>query len=111
MKFGLKSGLCAVGLLTLTAPAFALNPQPEPPGVHHDLNMSIQNSSRTLTAPVSNTCGAASGRPNVVAGGTQSAGSMSARGGGGDVGNGVFAHGDKCAKAASTMAPAAPAAH
>ena len=112
MNFGLKSGLAAVALLTLCAPAFALNPQPEPPGVvaHHDVNMSVQNSRPTLTAPISNSCGANSGRPNVVAGGSQSAGNMVAHAGatGAALDAGVSAHGDKCAKSAGSMGAAAP---
>ncbi len=80
MRFALKSGLAAVALLTLSVPSLALNPQPEPPGVNHNPNQSVQYSNPTLTAPVSATCGAASGAPNVVVGGPQAAGNMTARG-------------------------------
>ena len=110
MRFGLKSGLLAASLLALSAPAFALNPQPEPPGVNHNPNQSVQYSNPTLTAHVSTTCGAASGAPNVVVGGTQAAGNMTARpaAAGGSTSNGATANVDKCATQATTMGSATP---
>lgn len=122
MRFVLKNGLAAVALLALSAPAFALNPQPEPPGVNHDPNVSIQHSNPTLTTQVSANCGAASGAPNVTVGGTAAATNMSARpasGGatGAALNAGVASNDDKCAKAAggmnaaATAAPAATPAH
>lgn len=111
MKFALKCGLAAAALFALSTPSLALNPQPEPPGVTHNPDMSVQNSNPTLTTPVSKSCGAASGRPDVVAGGPQAAGDMSARASGGTAGNAGSANGDKCAKGASTMGAASPAAH
>jgi hypothetical protein len=115
VKIALNCALGAMALFALSVPSFALNPQPEPPGVNHDPNVSIQHSNPTLTTQVSANCGAASGAPNVVAGGTQSAISMNARvapaAGGGLPGNGIAQNVDKCAKGASgmTAATATPA--
>ncbi|MBV9540313.1 MAG: hypothetical protein JO167_03525 [Alphaproteobacteria bacterium] len=96
MKLALVSA-AAIATLFLAAPAFALNPQPEPPGkAAHDLSMSIQHGTPSTTGAAGHACGTgqANGTVNgkATTGGTARNNSALA----GGVNTGLMANSDNC---------------